>query len=86
MQSARSIDNHSIKAFRVCVLNRFFSGFRRFLRTAFEHFGIYAFPDDLQLVDRRGSVDIARNQQRLFTLLNKVLREFPAHSGLARAL
>ena len=68
------------------MLDRLFRGLDGVLRALFEHLGARFAAHDLQLVDRRGAVDVARDEQGFFALFFEKIGKFPAQRGLARAL
>ena len=86
MQAPRRIDDDGVEPHRARVFDRLLRGFYGVLRALFKHFRARLAADDLQLVDRRGAVDVAGDEQRLFALLFEEHRELAAQRGLARAL
>ena len=78
MQAPCRIDDHGIVAHAQRVFHSLFRGLGRGLRALFKHFGIGFAAHDFELVDRGGTVNIARDEQRFFALFFKLKRKFSA--------
>ncbi len=86
MESPRRIDNDGVVAHFQGILDRLFRGLCGVLRPLFKDLGLRFAADDLQLVDRRGTIDVARDEQGFFALFFEKIGEFAAQRRLARAL
>ena len=86
MQSARRIDNHRIETVTLGILDTLFWNFNGITLSFFKHFDADFTADGLQLFYPSRSVNVAGDQQRLFTLFFKIQRKFAAERRLAGAL
>ena len=86
MQPSRRIDHDRIVTHSSGIIDRLLCRFCGRLRTLFKYLGIRFSADDFQLLDCRGTINIARNEQRFFPLLFQLDRKFAAHRGFPRAL
>ena len=86
MQPPRRIDDHGVKTVSARMLDRLFRGLDHALRAALEYLRARLAADHFELIDRRGTIDVARHQKRTLALLFQKHRELAAQRRLARSL
>ena len=86
MQSARGVDEHGVVAVFERVRYALPGDIHGIALPHLEHLDADLFADDLELLYRRGTIDIAGDEQGALALLFEIEREFAAHGGLARTL
>ena len=86
VQTAGSIDDDRVAAIVARVFHSLPGDLHWVALTLFKDLHAHLTADDLQLLDGRGAVDVAGDEQGLFAALFDEVAEFGGHGGLARAL
>ena len=86
MEPTGGVQKHHVVAPLTGVEHRFFGGFDGILSALLENGNAQLLAADLQLLDGRGTVDIAGNEQGVSSLPLLKTRQLGAVGGLARAL
>ena len=86
MQTTRRIEKNRIKALVFRVFNAVLSDFYGISLTLVENVRADFFADNVQLLNRRRTINVARNKERSASLTFEPFREFRAMRCFTRAL
>ena len=86
MKPPCGIDDHGIVTELFCVGNALFRNFNGIALTFFKTVRLRFARNDLKLLDRGGTIHVARDEQGFLALLFQIHRKFSAKRSLSRTL